>query len=192
MSGGIGNGITFDDDDITIPGPGPRAPHAPVATQPRPTPTDPAASTTSRGHLSTVAPAPEPVQANLPGTPQGSMRQLSCLLSPKVAAAVRRAKSRYDTYGHVLIHALHGQEEALVEHFAREASTPSAPEEGFVIPATRSSRRRTSTGRPVRVAINIDPTNARQLADLMLRCHVGEEYSELCDEALRRFLKVRD
>lgn len=181
MSSSIGQDNTFDlpkrghTQDQEIPEPPPR-----VTSQ---------RSSRAEG---TVVPfqAPPVPQPTMPGTRVGGARQIACYLSPKVAAATRRAEREYGSLGAVLIHALHDTHANLIEHFTRSDgdAEPPGDSNGFVLPAPARKRRKKPASE--RVVFRIDAINAERLGELLKQCGEGRQYSRLCNEALRRFLNV--
>jgi len=129
-------------------------------------------------------------ETGLPGTAVGQSRQVNCNLSPKVAAATRRAELDYGTLGAVLVHALYETREQLVEHFTQQEGNQESVEStnGFVLPSKKRARRRKA--RNERIAFLLSEVNAQQLGVLMDECGVGARYSQLCNEALRRFFDI--
>ena len=128
--------------------------------------------------------------SGLIGTSTATRQQITAHLSPRVAAATRRAERDYGSLGAVLVYALHETKDELIEHFSR----PEAGEvneqgtSGFVLPPKKKKKRRKLTKE--RVAFRLEPENAQQLEELLKQCGLNGHYSQVCNEALRRFLNV--
>lgn len=174
----------FTEEGVTTPPPPrPVLTVTPPAPAPVPAPV-PAAAEPTYPALTVVPPAPASTRPR-PGVLTRGRYQLACFLSPRTAAALAKARTEYGTNGNVLVHALAATGEECVEYFTRERTPTPVPGTGFVLTGGRTRK-----VAPTRVTFKLEPRNADALGELMGRCGVGDAYSELCEQALVRFLNI--